>query len=173
MDDDSGSCVKNYSIKEVPADVKQQLEEHFRDHDRKDHDNCHLCGRQWYGEHTCGPCRKACSHACVWPGFIIKHNGTRQAYRRCHECGYMTGPKLGPVKRGTPIFNICLRDLRSTEPCEHCGEVDGVELHHWAPRNTFSDADAWPTAWLCRLCHHHWHNKMDGYQWHRKALEAM
>jgi hypothetical protein len=53
-------------------------------------------------------------------------------------------------------------DRISLRPCEHCGRVDGVELHHWAPRGQFEDFDTWPTGWLCRACHRRWHEKMTG-----------
>lgn len=42
-------------------------------------------------------------------------------------------------------------------PCVRCGTTTDVELHHWAPRALFSDADLWPMAYLCRICHTTWH----------------
>jgi len=42
------------------------------------------------------------------------------------------------------------------ERCQRCG-ARSAELHHWAPRAWFEDADDWPTAYLCRTCHLNWH----------------
>jgi hypothetical protein len=39
--------------------------------------------------------------------------------------------------------------------------ADGnIEIHHWAPRALFKDADMWPVAYLCRECHSRWHQAM-------------
>lgn len=43
-------------------------------------------------------------------------------------------------------------------PCERCGSYEFVEWHHWAPQHLFDDANAWPTAYLCRECHRRWHS---------------
>ena len=42
-----------------------------------------------------------------------------------------------------------------------------IEWHHFAPRNTFSDADNYPVMPLCRAHQRAWHLTMDGYQWRR------
>lgn len=43
---------------------------------------------------------------------------------------------------------------------------DGMEFHHFAPRNTFGvDCDRWPVLPLCRTHHVEWHQRMDGYRW--------
>lgn len=41
-------------------------------------------------------------------------------------------------------------------PCERC-KATGTELHHWAPRHLFEDADLWPQSYLCSDCHKRWH----------------
>lgn len=33
----------------------------------------------------------------------------------------------------------------------------GQELHHWAPRCLFADADQWPQSLLCLDHHREWH----------------
>ena len=33
-------------------------------------------------------------------------------------------------------------------PCHKCGSYAGTELHHWAPRHLFDDADDWPQSFL-------------------------
>jgi len=41
--------------------------------------------------------------------------------------------------------------------CEVCN-TSGAERHHWAPSSLFgSEADKWPTSYLCRACHERWH----------------
>jgi len=48
--------------------------------------------------------------------------------------------------------------LDATSPCEACGTVAVLEVHHWAPRHLFgADADRWPTSRLCGVCHRRWH----------------
>lgn len=44
-------------------------------------------------------------------------------------------------------------------PCKRCGAI-GTELHHWAPKELFEDAEEWPTAYLCPKHHQEWHNKV-------------
>lgn len=41
--------------------------------------------------------------------------------------------------------------------CEVC-KSKGGEYHHWAPQYLFSDADKWPSSYLCRACHKKWHD---------------
>lgn len=47
-------------------------------------------------------------------------------------------------------------------PCIVCGEL-GTELHHWAPRHIFDDADLWPKNYLCRSHHGEWHRKISNH----------
>ena len=52
-----------------------------------------------------------------------------------------------------PIIN----DYRdSNRVCFVCGERD-CELHHYAPRHLFTNADSWPTGYLCKKHHDQWH----------------
>lgn len=41
-------------------------------------------------------------------------------------------------------------------PCKRCGAI-GTELHHWAPKELFEDAEQWPQDYLCPGCHDRWH----------------
>lgn len=41
-------------------------------------------------------------------------------------------------------------------PCARCGAI-GTELHHWAPKELFEDAEEWPQDYLCPDCHGRWH----------------
>jgi len=45
-----------------------------------------------------------------------------------------------------------------TARCARCGIREG-ELHHWAPKSVFEDADDWPQDYLCVECHKEWHIK--------------
>jgi len=45
--------------------------------------------------------------------------------------------------------------------CSRCGRRDvPLQVHHWAPRARFEDADDWPTSALCHDCHVSWHRVM-------------
>lgn len=121
----------------------------------------------YYG--VCRACRSACEHKTAVTGYSIKANGTEARHRICLECGARDhgGEQVGPV------FDVLLLDRRDGRPCERCGDTaSGVELHHYAPRNTFRDADEWATGWLCVPCHREWHTSMDGYRWHARAKHA-
>lgn len=43
--------------------------------------------------------------------------------------------------------------------CVRCG-ARGTQLHHWAPKELFEDAEQWPQSYLCRLHHQEWHDKV-------------
>jgi hypothetical protein len=160
--------LRNFIVSPVDDAMRRHVEAHCRMLDRRDHPACIRCEQpSRYGEAVCRTCREACDHPRPTTGWIRKRNGDQQPARRCLHCGTVTG--CGPVRRGERIDDWCLRDhLESASPCEHCGTTTGTELHHWAPRNTFTDADSWPTSYLCRDCHHTWHRLMDGYRWHAR-----
>ena len=42
-------------------------------------------------------------------------------------------------------------------PCARCKRL-GTELHHWAPKELFEDAEQWPQSYLCPDCHSLWHS---------------
>jgi hypothetical protein len=43
--------------------------------------------------------------------------------------------------------------------CARCG-ARGTQLHHWAPKELFGDAEQWPQSYLCRIHHQEWHDKV-------------
>lgn len=43
--------------------------------------------------------------------------------------------------------------------CARCG-ARGTQLHHWAPKELFEDAEEWPQSYLCRNHHQEWHDKV-------------
>ena len=161
--------LKNFVVRPVHALMREHVEAQAARLDRRDHDSCIRCERpSRFGEAVCRECRSSCTHPLPAAGWIRKSNGDQQPAKRCLFCGAVSA--CGPVRRGDPIDDWCLRDnVDRSEPCARCGSTDGTELHHWAPRNTFPDANAWPTSYLCRDCHHAWHRTMDGYRWHAKA----
>lgn len=95
---------------------------------------------------------------------IICGSGVIQPKVLCHGCGHVSGA-ISKSALATVLIAECdlpvLRDHRDGTPCERCGDIDGVELHHWAPRAVFDDeADDWPTSFLCPRCHNVWHIRM-------------
>lgn len=43
--------------------------------------------------------------------------------------------------------------------CAVCGK-QGAQLHHFAPKHLFKDAERWPTNYLCDEHHTEWHAKV-------------
>lgn len=138
--------------------------------------NAYHATRTWTG--TVAPCRRCrqrtsrptalchiCSHSCqhdvTLTGYIIVRNGAAQPKSFCLECGGIWG-----VQRGGTILDVLLEDRtadtnkRRPQPCRRCGATTGSELHHWAPRAIFEDADWWPQDYLCVTCHRTWHQAM-------------
>lgn len=109
-------------------------------------------------------------------GGVIKTNGSIAFKVRCVGCGKTSGEIkkadfLYLVERGTPY--TWTRDTYAhadSHICQvkSCGRTD-IEWHHFAPRNTFPDADEWPYLPLCREHHRLWHVTMDGYRFQAKA----
>jgi hypothetical protein len=107
-----------------------------------------------------GPCRQR--RWGVWC-LSVTSNGTRLATLRCVACG------LQMANRGAKddVMPVWYAEVAQA-PCERCGSTRGCELHHWAPRHLFDDADDWPMSYLCPRCHREWH-KIVTPNMHRKA----
>lgn len=96
---------------------------------------------------------------------------------RCRRCGTTGGPVGRTLLESwgyTPddIEWHQTNEAREYEPCSvgKC-QTTPTEYHHFAPRNTFGDqADEWPYLPLCRPHHVEWHQRMDGYRWHRPGI---
>ena len=105
---------------------------------------------------------------------LIQANGVQQIKLRCTNCRFLTGALPKEVSTRWGLWAIPpgeVRDNRANQKCSvvTCASTE-VELHHFAPYNTFgAEADDWPVMPLCRRHHHEWHARMDGYQWRRKA----
>lgn len=104
-------------------------------------------------------------------GAVVKGNGMLAFKVRCVGCGKTSGELkkadfLALVERG--VLYTWTRDAYAhadTHVCQvrGCGRKD-TELHHFAPRNMFPDADNWPVLPLCRDHHRMWHTTMNGYR---------
>lgn len=108
-------------------------------------------------------------------GIVIQHNGVVQLKARCRDCGKAVGPlphAIGVQWKVWDRLEWCKRNERAWDypPCSYYGcPEDGVDDHHFAPRNTFGlDADNWPCLPLCKKHHVEWHQRMDGYSRTRK-----
>lgn len=121
-------------------------------------------------------------------GGVIKTNGMLAFKIRCVGCG-----KTSSELKKTDFLHLCERGIpytwtrdtyahADTHVCQvkGCGSTD-IEWHHFAPRNTFPDADNWPYLPICREHHRQWHLTMDGYRfqaakdaepWHGKAASS-
>lgn len=91
-------------------------------------------------------------------------NGAFQVFDLCLDCGanargnalYLPHTKVGDLQF-IPLFN----DYAAKNPsCVVCGKREGTELHHFAPRHIFADAEQWPQAYLCKDHHREWHIRM-------------
>lgn len=105
---------------------------------------------------------------------VFGANGVMAVKLRCGWCRNLTGalPKDVVWEWLNPFGPVVYRTNQAADECcvTTCSSVE-VELHHFAPRNTFADdADDWPVMPLCREHHTEWHTRMDGYRWHRKRV---
>jgi len=94
----------------------------------------------------------------------LNPNGSRFVFDGCPDCHKnMRGGEWVPLSTPGAESAPVVEDLRVMNPvCQVCGEL-GTEQHHWAPREKFGrEAELWPTSWLCRGCHSHWHAVMEG-----------
>lgn len=93
---------------------------------------------------------------------VRQSNGVWILRARCIGCGAIT--RTRGRKPGDERYPVWADYVDPELQCARCKSNDGVELHHWAPRALFVDADNWPTDYLCRTCHATWHSVMDRRQ---------
>lgn len=149
--------LRNYTVVQLTPDQVAALEEASMVHDQPTDDPCRICGRGCWGV-VCRPCKNACPHDYTINGYVVRISGTPDARSRCLTCG-----ETRPLPRGSRIANVCIRnnvERQDVPPCARCGATTGTELHHWAPRAIFNDADNWPQSPLCPTCHRTWHQAM-------------
>lgn len=160
-----------YELIPVKAELKAKLERIIQDAQNLGAGEYELCGRCLRRTHRLPgfACRDCCPHNPGWivTGYMIKNNGVRAAQRVCLGCGDRTDISRGETRQ---IHDLCFRDntkLFQVRPCTRCGSASGTELHHWAPRAIFNDAELWPTSWLCPGCHRTWHQAIRAAGGHR------
>ena len=96
-------------------------------------------------------------------GRTLKINGTITHKIKCVGCGDTKAIKQHDAnllqKRGYQIAFTILPTGLEDSICQvkGCGRTD-IELHHFAPRSLFPDADNWPCLPLCVRCHKRWHD---------------
>lgn len=93
----------------------------------------------------------------------IHSNGAKVVIQRCLKCKRTPRHNQFLPRDSVPNWeSLPLAEdySRNSEPCcvEGCTEV-GTELHHFAPRHLFKNADEWPTGYLCKTHHREWHEK--------------
>lgn len=108
-------------------------------------------GSQW---------RDGCFHMIdLYMAQRIASNGVATIVEVCPSCDTITRAVPRRDHNG-PIDELPVHvDYRTRlHQCEHSGCEDfDTELHHWAPRSVFADADRWPTSYLCKQHHREWH----------------
>lgn len=110
-------------------------------------------------------------------GFVVLSNGVVQFRTRCRECGHTSTALPNGLARGWGLTAVDftweqINPPRDHEPCSvrDC-RMTPTEYHHFAPYNTFgAAANNWPILPLCRDHHVEWHQRMNGYLWHRKGV---
>lgn len=118
-----------------------------------------------------GHCR-FCGSSQANLGQTIMQSGARHIWERCGHCGrnfngagvFRSRVRLQLLFPDLDLDSLpVFEDYTERAPlCEVCQGDQGVELHHWAPRQIFADeADQWPTSWLCRQHHREWHRKIN------------
>lgn len=129
-------------------------------------------GLEMYRKYN-GACR--CSKPFFGIVVVIQANSVRTYKLLCVGCGRLCSNAIPASKlpdwvlSNAPVY----RDhMDQTTLCARCGSNDGVEMHHWAPRSVFDDADEWPVALLCPRCHSRWHEAMNGYHWSSSRRRA-
>ena len=147
----------------VEKDLLESFARRCDDWDDRVKRTCPVCWKHWWKpraiESQASACPRCCTHQPI-RGFMLKWNGEACPQHLCLLCG-----KREDIRRNDlgPILDVCIRNNATsnpTEPCSRCGATTGTELHHWAPKAIFNDADDWPMSPLCPTCHRTWHQAM-------------
>ena len=90
---------------------------------------------------------------------------TRPAWKARPETVHCRRVERRKTRKPTPgdldeLDLIVDHEVPPTDMCEHCGAIEHLEEHHWAPRHMFDDPDSWPRSMLCRHCHTTWHARV-------------
>ena len=94
---------------------------------------------------------------------FIFRNGTKAITKRCTLCHKVPDKKhpFLPVEnypnwQKLPIWKDNNRKWEIECALVGCHEK-GTELHHFAPKHLFENADDWPQEFLCKKHHEEWH----------------
>src|SRR5574343_282456 len=94
---------------------------------------------------------------------IIISSGAKVIGERCPKCGQNTikgKPFLSKTDYVWESLPLLSDATASAEPCSVKGcNNKGVQLHHFAPRHLFNNADDWATGYLCQKHHEEWHER--------------
>lgn len=91
-------------------------------------------------------------------------NGAEVIVSRCCKCDRIPNSKQPFLPKADyphwQEFPLYQDNTQFSEPCavRGCNRRD-TELHHFAPRHLFNNADDWTTAYLCSVHHREWHEK--------------
>lgn len=170
-------AMKNYNVLPLDPTRAAQIEARFTSIDSDIADiSCTGCSNRRRGKYawTCSACQTDCDHHVII-GYLRASDGALHPAQRCLKCGLGDFP---PIPRGGQLWEVCVRDLMAmftSEPCSRCRSTTGTQLHHWAPRAIFDDAELWPMSYLCPPCHRTWHTAMraaGGWRLQVKAAAA-
>ena len=96
--------------------------------------------------------------------YIFK-NGAKAVTDRCPECMKCPNPNRAFLPMREYDWNtlpLYKDDKDNCIPCSYIGcENKGTELHHFAPKQFFQDADNWPMNYLCKYHHDLWHKTIN------------
>lgn len=171
-------AMKNYEVLPLDPTRTADIEARFHTMD-SDRLNIHCTGcsnlRRGLYAWTCSACQADCTHHVII-GYRRAGDGVVHPATRCLSCG------LGDtiiIPKGGRLWTVCVRDTMALygpgDPCARCGSTGGTQLHHWAPRAIFDDAELWPMSYLCPPCHRIWHAAMraaGGWRLQVKAAAA-
>ena len=148
------------TFKYIKGWYKERLHENKEDFMQKIK-NGQYNAQTWF---TCPSCRSMAQM-----GKVIAGNATVHVKIVCGYCGLNYGNqlykqpsiKLEDVKDFDNL-KVIRDDIDQSKKCQYkdCNN-SGYEIHHWAPRHLFDDADCWPQAPLCREHHTEWHRKTE------------
>jgi hypothetical protein len=164
VDDETPPSItlKNYRVLPLDHTRAAEIESRFAKLD-SDTSNimCITCSNKRRGKYawTCLACQADCDHHIII-GYMRVNDGALHPGTRCLRCGLGDFP---PIPKGGDLWEVCVRDYQAmfaSDPCARCGSTAGAQLHHWAPRAIFDDADLWPMSYLCPPCHRIWHTAM-------------
>ena len=115
----------------------------------------------WWDQRYLGFCRQHWENGHLHKIVITRSRSQSGQDLLWSECERCLAQKRRLPNREWPADWVSLpivQDHVDRTPCDHCGDTNGVEYHHYAPKALFDDPNSWPVGPLCRECHTFWHN---------------